>query len=226
MQVALADQFVQFGMDERAEHFFDLADNTIRDSLVADESAIGHILLGELQMQQGAYEDAIVQFQQALPLVVNRDEEAQVEFDLGSSLLQLEHFSEAASHLERVAEINPNYEGIWFNVGYAYRVQKQYEEAEAFYKRAIEQQPDDVRPYSELASIYMNTKRLPDAYKIVEQGLSANPSSAHLKALLAAVLLEMGDRKRSRAMLEEAERINPNLETVQAMRQLLETKKK
>jgi tetratricopeptide (TPR) repeat protein len=226
VQVALADQFVQFGMDERAEHFFDLADNTIRDSLVADESAMGHLLLGELQMQQGAYEDAIVSFQQALPLVVNRDEEAQLEFDLGSSLLQLERFSEAASHLERVAEINPNYAGIWFNVGYAYRVQKQYEEAEAFYKRAIEQQPDDIRPYSELASIYMNTKRLPDAYKIVEQGLSANPASAHLKALLAAVLLEMGDRKRSRAMLEEAERINPNLETVQAMRQLLETKKK
>jgi tetratricopeptide (TPR) repeat protein len=226
VQVALADQFVQFGMDERAEHFFDLADNTIRDSLVADESAMGHLLLGELQMQQGAYEDAIVSFQQALPLVVNRDEEAQLEFDLGSSLLQLERFSEAASHLERVAEINPNYAGIWFNVGYAYRVQKQYAEAEAFYKRAIEQQPDDMRSYSELGSIYMNTQRLPDAYKIVEQGISANPSSAHLKALLAAVLLEMGDRRRSRAMLEEAEQINPNLEIVQAVRQTLETKKK
>jgi tetratricopeptide (TPR) repeat protein len=226
VQVALADQFVQFGMDERAEHFFDLADNTIRDSLVADESAMGHLLLGELQMQQGAYEDAIVSFQQALPLVVNRDEEAQLEFDLGSSLLQLERFSEAASHLERVAEINPNYAGIWFNVGYAYRVQKQYAEAEAFYQRAIEQQPDDMRSYSELGSIYMNTQRLPDAYKIVEQGISANPSSAHLKALLAAVLLEMGDRRRSRAMLEEAEQINPNLEIVQAVRQTLETKKK
>ncbi|HEX6478338.1 MAG TPA: tetratricopeptide repeat protein [Ktedonobacteraceae bacterium] len=226
MQVALADQFVQFGMDERAEHFFDLADNTIRDSLVADESAMGHILLGELQMQQGAYEDAIVQFELARPLVENRDEEAQLEFDLGTSLLQLERFSEAASHFERVAEINPNYAGIWFNVGYAYRVQKQYAEAEAFYKRAIEQQPDDIRPYSELGSIYMNTARLPDAYKIIEQGIQANPSSAHLKALLGAVLLEMGDRRRSRAMLEEAEQINPNLEIVQAVRQALETKKK
>jgi tetratricopeptide (TPR) repeat protein len=83
-----------------------------------------------------------------------------------------------------------------------------------------------MRSYSELGSIYMNTQRLPDAYKIVEQGISANPSSAHLKALLAAVLLEMGDRRRSRAMLEEAEQINPNLEIVQAVRQTLETKKK
>jgi len=226
MQVALADQYVQFGMDERAEHFFELADNTIRDSLVADESAIGHILLGELQMQQGAYKDAIVQFELARPLAENRDEKAQLEFDLGSSLIQLERFSEAAPHLERVAEINPNYAGIWFNIGYVYRVQKQYAEAEAFYKRAIEQQPDDMRPYSELGSIYMNTNRLPDAYKIVEQGIHTNPSSAHLKALLAAVLLEMGDRRRSLAMLEEAERISPTLEIVQAMRQALETKKK
>jgi tetratricopeptide (TPR) repeat protein len=226
MQVALADQYVQFGMDERAEHFFELADNTIRDSLVADDKAIGHILLGELQMQHGAYTDAIVQFELARPLVENRDEEAQLEFDLGSSLVQLERFSEATPHLERVAEINPNYAGIWFNVGYVYRVQKRYAEAEAFYKRAIEQQPGDMRPYSELGSIYMNTNRLQDAYKIVEQGIQADPLSAHLKALLAAVLLEMGDRKRSRAMLEEAEQLNPNLEIVQAMRQALETKKK
>jgi tetratricopeptide (TPR) repeat protein len=226
MQVSLADQYVQFGMDERAEHFFGLAEDTIRDSLVAEDSALGHLLLGELLMQQGEYDDAIVQLEQARPLVTNRDEEAQLEFDLGSSLLQLERFNEAASHLERVAEINPNYQGIWFNIGYAYRVQQNYTEAEIYYKRAIEQQPKDMRPYSELGSLYMNTNRLSDAYKIVEQGIQANPSSAHLKALLAGVLVEMGDRRHARAMLEEAERINPNLDIVQAMRQVLNTKKK
>jgi protein involved in temperature-dependent protein secretion len=83
-----------------------------------------------------------------------------------------------------------------------------------------------MRPYSELGSVYMNTNRLSDAYKIVEQGIQANPSSAHLKALLAGVLVEMGDRRHARAILEEAERINPNLDIVQAMRQVLNTKKK
>src|SRR2546429_2208427 len=65
MQVSLADQYVQFGMDERAEHFFGLAEDTIRDSLVAEDSALGHLLLGELLMQQGEYDDAIVQLEQA-----------------------------------------------------------------------------------------------------------------------------------------------------------------
>jgi len=105
-------------------------------------------------------------------------------------------------------------------------VRQNYAEAEVYYKRAIEQQPNDIRPYSELGSVYMNTNRLPDAYKIVEQGVQADPSSAHLKVLLAGVLLEMGDRRRAWAMLEEAERINPNLEIVQAVRQTLDTKKK
>ncbi|HJT59157.1 MAG TPA: tetratricopeptide repeat protein [Ktedonobacteraceae bacterium] len=226
LQVSLADQFVQFGMDERAEQFFELAEETIQNSLKVEDNAMGHMLLGELSMQKDEYEDAIAQFELARPLVTNRDEEAQLEFDIGSCMIQLERFSEAASHLERVAEINPNYEGIWFNIGYVQRVQKNYAEAELYYKRAIEQVPGDVRPYSELGSIYMNANRLPDAYKIVEQGIAANPLSAHLKGLLAGVLLEMGDRKRARVMLEEAEQIDPNQEVVRAMRQMLDAKQR
>ncbi len=226
LQVALADQFVQYGMDERAEHFFELAAETLRNSLKAEDNSMGHILLGELHMQHNKYEDAIDQFELARPLVSNRDEEAQLEFDIASSLIQLKHFSEAASHLERVAEINPNYNGIWFNIGHAYSLQKNYTEAEAYYRRAIEQQPNDIRPYSELGSAYLDTNRLSDAHKIVEQGIQANPSSAHLKALQAGILNEMGEHRRARATLEEAERINPDLEIVQAMRQILAQKKK
>src|SRR5579875_42400 len=226
LQVALADQFVQFGMDERADEFFAMAEKTMRDSLEVEDSSMGHMLLGELRMQQNEYEDAIAQFELARPLARNRDEEAQLEFDIASSLIELERYSEAVSHMQRVAEINPNYAGIWFNIGHVYRLQKNYAEAEACFKRAIEQQPDDIRPYSELGSIYLDTRRLSDAYQIVEQGIEANPASAHLKALLAGILDEMGQHRRARTTLEEAERINPDLPIVQAMRQMLDERKK
>ncbi len=226
LQVALADQFVQFGMDERADEFFTIAEKTMRDSLEVEDSSMGHLLLGELHMQQNEYEDALAEFELARPLVQNRDEEAQLEFDIASCQIELERYSEAAAHMQRVAEINPDYAGIWFNIGHVYRLQKNYAEAETYFRRAIAQQPDDIRPYSELGSIYLDTRRLSDAYHIVEQGIQANPSSAHLKALLAGILDEMGQHRRARITLEEAERINPDLPIVQAMRQVLDEKKK
>jgi tetratricopeptide (TPR) repeat protein len=226
LQVALADQFVRFGMDERAEEFFQQAEETARASIQVEDSAMGHLLLGELDMQALRYEDALAQFELARPLAQNRDEQAQIEFDIANSLIQLKRYNEAATHMERVAEINPNYEGIWFNIGHVYSLQKNYAEAEVYLRRAIEQQPTDIRPYSALGSIYLDTDRLSDAYQIVEQGIEVNPLSANLKALLAGILEEMGQHRRARATLEEAERINPDLEIVQAMRQLLDQKKK
>ncbi len=57
--------------------------------------------------------------------------------------------------------------------------------------------------------------------EIVEQGLRRRPDSAHLHALLAAIYSENGDRRRAQSELSEAERINPDLEVVQAVHEML-----
>ncbi len=64
------------------------------------------------------------------------------------------------------------------------------------------------------------------AREIVEQGLRVYPKSAHLRALLAALTFDSGDRRRAQTLLQEAERINPNLEMVKAVRKILNEHKK
>ncbi|HXX77076.1 MAG TPA: tetratricopeptide repeat protein, partial [Ktedonobacteraceae bacterium] len=77
-----------------------------------------------------------------------------------------------------------------------------------------------------LGTIYMTTQQLDKAIEIVEQGLLRRPDSAHLHALLAAIYSEKGDRRQAQSELTEAERINPDLEVVQAVREMMHPKRK
>jgi tetratricopeptide (TPR) repeat protein len=225
-QAGLSGQYKQDNMDELSEHFFELALESLRKSIAVNNAALAHIILAELFMTNNREEEAVAELQLAQSLTNDRDEEAQIEADLASIAMVHQNYDEAIARFKRVAEINPNYNGVWLNIGLAYRRQEKYDEAETYYQRAVEAQPNDFAAYAELGTLYIVKKQLDKALEIVEQGLRYHPNSAHLHALLAAIYSENGDRRRAQSELAEAERINPDLEVVQAMREMLHTKRK
>src|SRR6266487_416185 len=85
-----------------------------------------------------------------------------------------------------------------------------FADAEVQFRRALEANPKDLAVYAELITLYISTRQLTKAYETAEQGLRYHPDSALLHALLAAVYLDKGGRRRAQAALEEAERINPD----------------
>ena len=225
-QAGLSGQYKQDNMDELSEHFFELALESLRKSIAVNNAALAHIILAELFMTNNREEEAVAELQLAQSLTSDRDEEAQIEADLASIAMVHQNYDEAIARFKRVAEINPNYNGVWLNIGLAYRRQEKYDEAETYYQRAVEAQPNDFAAYAELGTLYIVKMQLDKALEIVEQGLRYHPNSAHLHALLAAIYSENGDRRRAQSELAEAERINPDLEVVQAMREMLHTKRK
>jgi tetratricopeptide (TPR) repeat protein len=225
-QADLSEQYKQDDMDEPAEHFFELALDNLQKSIAVNDTALARIILAELYMTNDRTEEAVTELQLAKTLIGNRDEEAQIEADLASIAMASEHYDEAIEHFKRVAEINPNYNGVLINLGLAYRRLEKYDEAIAYYQRALEAYPNEIPIYAELGTIYLTTSQFDKALEIVEQGLSHRPDSAHLHALLAAIYLENGDRRHAQSELAEAERINPDLEVVQAVREMLHPKRK
>ncbi len=224
--VSQADLSEQYKQDDMSEHFFELALESLQKAIAVNNAALAHIILAELFMTNSREEEAVAELQLAKSLTSDRDEEAQIEADLASIAMVHQHYDEAITHFKRVAEINPNYNGVWLNIGLAYRRQEKYDEAETYYQRALEVQTNDFAVYAELGTLYMVTSRLDKALEIVEQGLRYHPNSAHLHALLAAISSENGDRRRAQSELAEAERINPDLEVVQAVREMLHPKRK
>ncbi len=225
-QADLSEQYKQDDMDEAAEHFFELALDNLQKSIAVNDAALAHIILAELFMTNDRTEEAVTELQLAKTLTITRDEEAQIEADLASIAMVSEHYDEAIEHFKRVAEINPDYNGVLINLGLAYRRQEKYDEAIAYYQRALEAYPNEIPIYAELGTIYMTTSQLDKAMEIVEQGLRQHPDSAHLHALIAAIHSENGDRRRAQAELAEAERINPDLEIVHAVREMLHPNRK
>jgi tetratricopeptide (TPR) repeat protein len=224
VQVAMAERFSSLGLEEQAAQFITEGEATLRGTLDAEEP-VGHLLLAELLISSEKYDEAEQLLLKARSFgQQERELQAQIEFDLASLAMERERFAEAQSYLERLAEIAPDYPALWATLGYIHHQQKNIPEAEVYYKRAIEEEPGDVRVYSELGSIYVEQSAFDKARDILLQGIRALPHSAQLRALLATVYLEQGDRRRAMECLEEAERINPGLEIVQALREVLTRK--
>ncbi len=225
-QADMSQIYKQEDMSTLAEHFFELALDNMQKAIAINNTGLSHIILAELYMANNRMDEAIAELELAKIRSDNRDEEAQIESDLASIAMAPERYEEAIEHYKRVADMNPNFSGVLINLGLAYRRQEKYDEAIAYYQRALEMFPNEMPIYAELGTIYMTIQQFDRAIEIVEQGLLQHPDSAHLHALLAAIYSEKGDRRNAQAELQEAERINPDLEVVQAGREMMHPKRK
>jgi tetratricopeptide (TPR) repeat protein len=214
-------------LQPRQQHLLDRAETALQQAIDIDPTALNYTLLAELYLSQGRNDDAetlLLKARETRP--DNNDEAAVVEAGLGNIAMRRERMQEAIPHYQRVAELNPDFPGIWFNLGFAHRLLGNFEQAETCYQRAVQAEPGDIRPYSELIAIAMNQGDKQKAHDIAEQGVKANPDSASLRALLASVLQEMGDLRGAEKQLTEAEAIDPDQEIVQSVRESLRTAKK
>jgi tetratricopeptide (TPR) repeat protein len=221
-QNSLGQYYSDRKMDVRARHFTALAEATIRESLSLQDDIAGHAVLAEMLMKQDErLDEAEAELYRAKELATNSSEEAMLESDLGSLSMDQADFEKALRHYQQVAEIDPNFEGVWFNIGFVQRNLKRFEEAKASYLRSIEREPQDMRAYSELCAIYMNEREPGKARETVELGLRNIPKSAHLLALLSSIYMNGGDLRRAQEILAQAEEIDEKLEIVQSMREEL-----
>lgn len=222
----LAYNFDAPKMSKRQEHLLERAEATLREAISVDDKAISHVLLAEFLLSLDRNDETEQELLKAQTLGPMLTEEASIEAGLGNVAMRREQIQEALPHFERVAEINPNYTGVWFSIGFAQRLLGRMEAAEESYKRAIQVQPTDARPYSELTAIYMNQDQPHRARAIMAQGVQAIPNSAELHALYASVLFEMGDTRTAQRELEQAESLNPTAEIVRTVKGYIEKGRK
>jgi tetratricopeptide (TPR) repeat protein len=213
-------------LQSRQQHLLARAETALQQAIDLDHSTLSYTLLAELYLSQQRNDDAEALLLKAREARPSGDEEVMIEAALGNIAMRRERMQEAIPHYQRVAELNPNSPGIWFNLGFAHRLLGDFKQAEACYQRAIQAEPGDIRPYTELIAIAMNRGDKQKARDIAEQGVNANPDSASLHALLASVLQEMGDLRSAEKQLAEAEAIDPEQEIVQSVRESLRTAKK
>jgi len=225
LQTELSEKYEdEEGDDERAEHFLELAEASLRESLTIEDHAAGHIGLADVLQYSGddeQLEEAKDELYKAQEMTTDKETLAIIESKLGELAMDRDDYEDALEHYKRVEEIDPTLPGAKAGAGDALRLMGKTEEAKAAYRQAIETEPDNLHAYVDLSQMYQKEGEESLAREVLEEGRAANPNTVELHLLLAASYIEKNDFRRAEELVNEAEIINPLDENVQIYRQVL-----
>lgn len=162
------------GWSSSPESAFNEAVNLGRKSLTLDDSLPGpHGLMSQIHLYQRQHDEAITEAQKAVTLGPGL---AFVYEWLGSALMYAGRSHEAIRFLEKAIRLNPFPPPYWIrNLGEAYRMAKQYQEAITEFKRAIQADPHYLSSHISLACTFSLMGRGSDAEAAASEVLKRDP---------------------------------------------------
>ena len=123
--------------------------------------------------------------------------DAEIHFDLGRVQAQRGQYAAAVRSFGTAVQFDPNYLRARHNLGAALAAMKRYDEAEAVYRQALAQAPDDRGLHLNLAALYRATGRYEQAAEHYRRVLAKKADAAVFLAL-GRVYKRMGATERAR----------------------------
>lgn len=221
----LSEKYADKEDDTLAEHFLELAENELSESLEIEDDLHAHISLAELKFGNDLLDEAEQHLLRAKTMNPDAVDEADIELHLGEIATGRELYEEALGHYQRVAELQPDQANAWASLANGYRDLDNIEEAEKHYRHAIELSPENDELYLSFSDVYKEADQPDKAIEVLEEGVSVNPDSADLLVALATTYLDQEDYEQADIFLEKASRANPDLELIPILREMLALRK-
>lgn len=179
----------------------------------------------------GGQQAAMGQVQQAIAKAKDNPKDFQAQIDAARMFAQVGRDAETVDYLKKAYAISPEeftkrskseLEGALGFIGVYYADQKKYDEAEVWYRHAIEAAPDDSSVHIELASTFLHREPpVPErAISELQIALKANPKDAHaLGHLVEAYALKKDARGADETLeiLKAADPTNQRLAGLQGL---------
>lgn len=204
--------------EEESQRFRELAEKTLRSAIDTDKSIVASIALAKLIFAQDRLDEAMALLQEAQSSATDQKQLADIEVGLGLIAKKQEKTEQALNHFQRVTELNPDYEALWYNIGVLQSRLGRYEAAITNLKRNIEISPEQTAAYVELASIYLKQNTPVKARQILKDGLQWDSEAPDLLAQLAIVYLHSNDLRTAQKYLRKAVDIDEEDEVVRKAR--------
>jgi tetratricopeptide (TPR) repeat protein len=109
--------------------------------------------------------------------------------------------------LKKAIELNPRNDIAYCALGWLYRDQGKYPQAESFFKKALEANPINFYAYFGLGSIYRSQGKYPQAEETFKKAIELNPLNDRWHGALAALYQEIGEYASAQESLKKAEGI-------------------
>jgi tetratricopeptide (TPR) repeat protein len=115
----------------------------------------------------------------------------------------------AIAEYEKLLAIKPTSGAAHYYLGWCHNRQGKADLAMNLFRRAIRLEPDCVPAYLDLAEALFKRKQLPEAEKVVRDGLAVAPNHARLHGNLGLLLIQMGRRPEGEAEIRQALKLDP-----------------
>ncbi len=116
----------------------------------------------------------------------------------------------AVREYEEVQQLHADHPGGRLNLGDLYRDQRDFEGAEASYRRAISLEPAFIPAYLNLADLYREMNREGEGRKLLLEALKTAPRSASAQHALGLLLVRTGERRTALDHLARAAELDPD----------------
>src|ERR1043165_610149 len=138
-----------------AKEFFEHLNKAVA---LADKASEGERMLIQAN-EAGANGNPTKQKEILEKLVAAYPSDERAHFNLGGYYFGQQDFTQAISHYKKATEIAPDYSTAYNILGYAYRQNEAYSDAENAFKKYIELIPNDPNPYDSYAELLLKMGR-------------------------------------------------------------------
>ena len=158
---------------------------------LADKVSNGEKLL-ILANQAGANADVKGQQAYLQQLVTAYPNDERAHFALGTFSFAQNQMSPAIEEFQKAIALNPSYASAYNLLGYSYRQNVNYPEAEKAFQKYVELIPKDPNPYDSYAELLLKMGRFDDAIAQYKKALEIDPNFVNAYQGIAMALLYQG----------------------------------
>ncbi len=207
-------------------HYASLAEQALTTSISLDDDVHAHILFANVLIKQNSrLEEAEARLQQLKSRDLEDMDRTYIAIGEAHIARLRDEPEKALASYQEAAALSPDIPHIWFNIGHFQRELGDLNAAQESLTRSIEEDPQEVEAYSELAAIYTQLNEPAAAQELLEDGLEINPDSVDLLAALSLVHTTKGDLKVAEEFSDEAEEIDAEHYLVEQAREQFEAAK-
>jgi tetratricopeptide (TPR) repeat protein len=180
----------------------DFFDHQKKAMSLADKVSEGEKLL-ILANEAGANGDAVKQKDYLEKLVGAYPNDERAQFNLANFYFGQQELDRAIDHYRKTTALAPSYSPAYNVLGYAYRQQENYAEAEQAFKKYIDLIPNDPNPYDSYAELLLKMGRFEDSLAQYHKALSIDPHFVPSHFGIAADQMYLGKPEEATAELRK-----------------------
>jgi len=146
----------------------------LKASVLADKVSEGEKLM-ILANEAGANGEVIKQKDYLEKLLATYPNDERAQLTAGNFYFGQQQLDEAIAHYKKATELAPNFSPTYNILGYSYRQQGNYADAEQAFKKYVELIPNDPNPYDSYAELLLKMGRFDDSITQYKKALSVAP---------------------------------------------------